>query len=52
MRDGTARESASTRVLGPGKSMGMNEVELAWAVSSPFSAGVGTVSSILQNVLS
>lgn len=44
MRNGTARESASSRVLSPGKNMGMTEEELAWAVSAPFSAGVETVS--------
>ncbi|TDL17085.1 cytochrome P450 [Rickenella mellea] len=42
MENGTVRECASSRALTPGKSLGLTETELAWAVSAPFTAGVDT----------
>lgn len=41
---GTAKESLSSRLLVSGNDLGFSKVEMAWAVSAPFSAGIETVS--------
>ena len=43
VRKGLAKESLSSRLLASGNTHGFNKVEMAWAVSAPFSAGIETV---------
>lgn len=42
---GTARESMAARCLRDQKSLGFSELELAFAVTAPFGAGIETVSA-------
>ncbi|THH06476.1 hypothetical protein EW145_g4057 [Phellinidium pouzarii] len=51
MVEGTAKECMSTRILNlaaAGGTEGASEVEMAYAVCSPFSAGIGTVAASLE----
>ena len=45
IEEGTAQESMATRALSKQAQFGMNEEQTAYALASPYAAGVGTVSS-------
>ena len=48
---GTARESMAARCLRDQKSLGFSELELAFAVTAPFGAGIETVSTHSEKLL-
>lgn len=44
--EGTAQESMATRALSKQAQFGLNEEQTAYALSGPYAAGVGTVSTV------